>query len=533
MAANGYTVAVLAFANVTGTTVALTDNATIGSRPTDLFQYNYKAEGQALVILSLGGYDPAPFENAALDKPTELAKSLIDYCSSHYLHGIDFDLEDKVTGLYPNGNTHSTKDKEGNETHSLGIGETLERAPKYKKITDLLVELRKQAEARQHEFPRGFYITAAPQTSHDRWGAAEQGDEVPEKRLFWAAAGATHAYFDSLLKEDACDGDVCFDALFLQNYNAQRMHPEAAFKLTKDALGGNKKTIILMGYDLEAAEWGNNFPVVHGTTEYILRTSDYPLRWDEDIPGKLKEWGLDIQLSSLSNLTDNIQSAEMFAQSELDHEQLGGAFVWNADVDAVGGATNDKWDKKYSWAKAMAKIYAKELIRKGCSKVEATSLLWCKDSKDNFCERSKVLGVKDGDDGVCPGCEDPSHYKSQDACESREDAFRCKWRKKGLVSDKRAKGYCAWKDDAHLGNGQCNKDNPCDHDNKDGEVCCSRWGWCGATPEHCDCPECVNSGHACTMLDADSPLWCNDSQQKQTLCPRSEFDADTGRCSGD
>jgi len=71
-----------------------------------------------------------------------------------------------------------------------------------------------------------------------------------------------------------------------------------------------------------------------------------------------------------------------------------------------------------------------------------------------------------------------------------------------LTQDQWTGGDPATGDGAWLESGRCGEDNPsgywdagaCDPfawANEKGP-CCSDWGWCGHTPAHCDCYECVN-----------------------------------------
>ena len=48
--------------------------------------------------------------------------------------------------------------------------------------------------------------------------------------------------------------------------------------------------------------------------------------------------------------------------------------------------------------------------------------------------------------------------------------------------------------------GKCGSNNPlpngepaeCDPSPSSEYFCCSKWGYCGSTEEHCDCPDCIN-----------------------------------------
>lgn len=237
MADEGYNVAVLAFAKVDGTKVGLFDDAKIGTGNDVTWKFDYQAKDAPLVIMSFGGIN---YENTW--KPDlsdqgikEIAKNTVNFLAENHLNGVDFDLELTSPGI----DDQNVSVVDGKQT--------------YPKITALISAIRKEANIRKNDFPGGFYITAAPQTS---------GND-----LYWAASG--NKSFDSMLDPKACDGNTCFDALFVQNYNSARMSPEKAYDITTNLLAksGNKTTKFVMGYDLAPGEWSGNYPVsVNGET---------------------------------------------------------------------------------------------------------------------------------------------------------------------------------------------------------------------------------------------------------------------------
>ncbi|MDE4978073.1 hypothetical protein NAI52_09915, partial [Francisella tularensis subsp. holarctica] len=60
------------------------------------------------------------------------------------------------------------------------------------------------------KFPRGFLITAAPQTFVDTG--------IPES-IYWTSTGGRYNIFNDMLPINACGGNICFDALLIQNSN--------------------------------------------------------------------------------------------------------------------------------------------------------------------------------------------------------------------------------------------------------------------------------------------------------------------------
>jgi chitinase len=284
----GYNVVITAFAKVTGTKVDQWDSRTLGTGDDDWFKYDSKNNKGQLVLISFGGATQGPWEKVDLTDVKGLAKNTVDYCKVNGIHGGDFDLEGKAVGIRAD-----------------------DVREKYLKIRKLITAIRQEANKRIAEFPQGFFITAAPQTNGD------------SQRLYWAGAKAQKAFFDDMLKADACGGKPCFDAVLVQNYNAQAMTPKKAYAMTKELLVCNQDTRIVMGYDLEPTEWDRNFPLTDRTAG------------GKDAP---------------------IVAATDFAQ---EHE-VNGAFVWQADLDAIGAASNkglESSGNEYSWAKALAKYY--------------------------------------------------------------------------------------------------------------------------------------------------------------------------------
>lgn len=289
----GYNVVITAFARVTGTKVDQWDSRTLGTGDDDWFKYDSNNNKGQLVLISFGGATEGPWEKVDLTDVKGLAKNTVDYCKVNGIHGVDFDLEGKAVGIRAD-----------------------DVREKYLKIRKLITAIRQEANKRIADFPQGFFITAAPQTNGD------------SQRLYWAGAKAQKAFFDDMLKADACGGKPCFDAVLVQNYNAQAMTPKKAYAMTKELLVCNQDTRIVMGYDLEPTEWGRNFPLADDTAD------------GKDAP---------------------IVAATGFAQK---HE-VNGAFVWQADLDAIGAASNkglESSGNEYSWAKALAEYYGSKAV---------------------------------------------------------------------------------------------------------------------------------------------------------------------------
>merc|ERR1711937_529405 len=81
------------------------------------------------------------------------------------------------------------------------------------------------------------------------------------------------------------------------------------------------------------------------------------------------------------------------------------------------------------------------------------------------------------------------------------DGFTCcsPWGWCGLTADHCDCDDCfdyavTWREDLRCGSDfPDSKGNPaeCNPFDADGFTCCSPWGWCGSTADHCDCDDCV------------------------------------------
>lgn len=296
MGENGYNIALLAFGKVINTDVGMFDDATICASGCT-WDYDYTKKDAPLVIMSFGGiahentWTPDLSSDQSINK---IAEDTVSFAAENHINGVDFDLEGASTGI-----------SDADVVLVDGI-------QTYPKITKLITAIREAANKQADKFPRGFFITAAPQTD---------GND-----LYWAASG--NKKFDSMLNADACGGHECFDSIFVQNYNSAKMNPNTAYDIVTRLLtaGNNTKTKFVMGYDLASGEWANNYPVIGWESE--TNGSDAP-----------------------------IVSATKFAK---EHQDIG-AFVWQAEQDKFGGASNKgvmtTGNDSYSFAHAMKEVY--------------------------------------------------------------------------------------------------------------------------------------------------------------------------------
>ncbi|WP_191092401.1 glycosyl hydrolase family 18 protein [Francisella sp. XLW-1] len=180
----------------------------------------------ALFIASTGGLTNTWNPTLSNDN-TVLAENIVNYLAENNMDGFDFDLEGssiKGTATWQN------------------------------QIKDVISKMREYAESdkMKDKFPRGFYITAAPQTYIDTG--------VPAN-IYWTATGGAYNIFKDMLPTDACGGNVCFDALLIQNYNNKAPDwtneaPTLSMKIASDSLktANNTKTKIVIGDDFAPSE---------------------------------------------------------------------------------------------------------------------------------------------------------------------------------------------------------------------------------------------------------------------------------------
>ena len=103
------------------------------------------------------------------------------------------------------------------------------------------------SEKMKDKFPRGFFITAAPQTYVDTG--------IPAS-IYWISTGGRHNIFKDML------GNICFDALLIQNYKNRNAPgwpneaPTLSIKIAADTLkaANNTKTKIVIGDDFAPSE---------------------------------------------------------------------------------------------------------------------------------------------------------------------------------------------------------------------------------------------------------------------------------------
>ncbi|AXH30737.1 hypothetical protein CGC45_08570 [Francisella opportunistica] len=180
-----------------------------------------------LVIASTGGANNTWQPSLSSDN-NELAKNIVNYLAENNMDGFDFDLEgDAIKG-----------------TDSWT-----------KEMQDLIAKMREYANSdkMKDKFPRGFFITAAPQTYVDTG--------VPAS-IYWTSTGGRYNIFKDMLPMNACGGSICFDALLIQNYNNRRASgwpnqaPTLSMKIAADTLkaANNTKTKIVIGDDFAPSE---------------------------------------------------------------------------------------------------------------------------------------------------------------------------------------------------------------------------------------------------------------------------------------
>nr|WP_234385414.1 glycosyl hydrolase family 18 protein [Francisella orientalis] len=245
MGENGYNIALLAFGKVINTSVGMFDDATICASGYT-WDYDYTKKDAPLVIMSFGGITHentwAPDLSSDQSINTIAAKT-VAFAAENHINGVDFDLEGASTGI------------------SDADVVLVDGVQTYPKITKLITAIREATNKQADKFPRGFFITAAPQTD---------GND-----LYWDVSG--NKKFDSMLKADACGGHECFDSIFVQNYNSAKMNPNTAHDIVTRLLtaGKNPKTKFVMSYDLASGEWANNYPVIGWGSE--TNGSDAPI----------------------------------------------------------------------------------------------------------------------------------------------------------------------------------------------------------------------------------------------------------------
>ena len=104
------------------------------------------------------------------------------------MDGFDFDLEgDAINGSDPNW----TNQKQ-----------------------DLIGKIREYANSdnMKNKFPRGFFITAAPQTYVDTG--------IPAS-IYWTSTGGRYNIFKDMLSMNACGDNICFDALLYKTIESR------------------------------------------------------------------------------------------------------------------------------------------------------------------------------------------------------------------------------------------------------------------------------------------------------------------------
>ncbi|MDE4978377.1 hypothetical protein NAI52_12260, partial [Francisella tularensis subsp. holarctica] len=71
-------------------------------------------------------------------------------------------------------------------------------------MQDLIGKMREYANSDKlkDKFPRGFFITAAPQTFVDTG--------IPAS-IYWTSTGGRYNIFNDMLPINACGGNICFD----------------------------------------------------------------------------------------------------------------------------------------------------------------------------------------------------------------------------------------------------------------------------------------------------------------------------------
>ena len=111
-------------------------------------------------------------------------------------------------------------------------------------MQDLIGKMHEYAnsEKMKDKFPRGFFITAAPQTYFDTG--------VPVS-IYWTSTGGRYNIFKDMLPMNACGCNICFDELLI-NRNAPGWPNEAptlSIKIAADTLkaANNTKTKIVIG----------------------------------------------------------------------------------------------------------------------------------------------------------------------------------------------------------------------------------------------------------------------------------------------
>ncbi|WP_173677738.1 glycosyl hydrolase family 18 protein [Francisella tularensis] len=181
-----------------------------------------------LVIASTGGANNTWQPTLSSDN-TQLAKNIVNYLAENSMDGFDFDLEgDAIKGSDPSWTTQ---------------------------MQDLIGKMREYANSDKikDKFPRGFFITAAPQTFVDTG--------IPAS-IYWTSTGGRYNIFKDMLPINACGGNICFDALLIQNYNNRNapgwpnQDPTLSMKIAADTLkaANNTKTRIVIGDDFAPAE---------------------------------------------------------------------------------------------------------------------------------------------------------------------------------------------------------------------------------------------------------------------------------------
>ncbi|KEI35178.1 chitinase [Francisella sp. W12-1067] len=177
----------------------------------------------ALVIASVGGANTSVWA-PDLNNVDTLAKNIVNFLAENHLDGLDFDLEGSSI--------------DGSEAWT-------------ESMQDLIAKMRENAEARADDFPRGFFITSAPQTYEDKG---------VEPAIYWTDSQAKP--FAAMLNPEACGGKVCFDAILIQNYNNlnapgwPNQPPTQSVKIAANALkvAKNNVTQIVLGDDFAPSE---------------------------------------------------------------------------------------------------------------------------------------------------------------------------------------------------------------------------------------------------------------------------------------
>ncbi len=267
----GYNTISIAFGVIQGTQVSLYDNNWNNQgygvdQNSAGFVADIDAAHQlgATVLLSFGGGSSSNFSwNPDPNNPSGAADSIISFLSANHLDGIDFDLED-----------------------GMNVDQTY--------LISFISELRKQSQANPNEFPRGFFITGAPQLFTDAQWCLSRQNSV----LQWSGCHP----LDELLPESACNGSVCFDGLSVQDYNNDPYQQQLgdAFNQVKDQLSSN----------------GNN-----GATQILL--------------------GLPINSNSGQGYMDPSQVKAAIAK--ITDPQFGGMMVWTASQDFTDNQNQIPW----------------------------------------------------------------------------------------------------------------------------------------------------------------------------------------------